>query len=188
MSAHTTRTEEEKLKLAAEVIDYLNEVLKIDPDAIHSLIETRVACNDALGDHATTQVGRGPSVGLLGILNGLVGARASDQWGFITANYETEGGSLISFEPTVENPTLVEDQPDEMHPDVGDKPVLDVDAAMLIRGNRRKFVERVQYYLNELLDDDNPHHVIGHIESECADYTKLIRDAVKVYGTGYPKT
>lgn len=73
---------------------------------------------------------------------------------------------------------------DDEHEDVGDKPVADIDAEMLINGHRRKFVESVQYYLNELLDDDNPPHAIGHIESECADYSRLIRAAVRVYGTG----
>lgn len=49
---------------------------------------------------------------------------------------------------------------------------------MLIKGHRRKFVDRVQHYLNELLDDDNPSHCIGHIESECHDYTRVIKRAI----------
>lgn len=49
---------------------------------------------------------------------------------------------------------------------------------MLIKCHRRKFVDRVQHYLNELMDDDNPSHCIGHIESECDDYTRIIKDAI----------
>lgn len=67
--------------------------------------------------------------------------------------------------------------PEARHPDVGDKPVTDVDAAMIINGHRREFVKGVRYYLDELLEGDQPWHVIGHIEGKCADYTKLIRDA-----------
>lgn len=70
-----------------------------------------------------------------------------------------------------------------VHPDVGEGGIPDIDAEMIINGGRRPFVEKVQYYLNELLEDDAPLHVIGHIEELCRDYEKLIRDAVRVYGS-----
>ncbi len=185
MTAHTTRTEEQKVALAQEVIVYLNEILVLDPAAIHNLCEKRVQANDALTLHETTQIGvldddpEKVGVGLIGILNGLVGVR-DDQWGYITAVHGDDD-KLQRFELTRREGDV--EVKEEMHPDVGERPVTDVDAGMIINGNRRAFVEGVQYYLNELLDDDSPLHVIGHIESLCRDYEKLIRDAVKVYGT-----
>lgn len=186
---HVTRSERQKTELAQEVIAYLNEVLALDPIAIHNLCERRTKVNDKLAQHSTTQTGvfahtiapgEQPQevlgVGLLGILNGLVGIR-DDQYGYITAVYGDDN-RLERFELTKREG----DEPEEMHPDVGDHRVADIDAGMLINGHRREFVNSVQYYLNELLEDDSPQHVIGHIESECRDYTKLIHDAVKVYG------
>lgn len=95
---HLTRTHDEKQALAKDVVDYLNELMGIDPILMHALIETRLSCNQALSDHSTVQVGGtvgSPTVGLLGILNGLVGVR-DDQWGYITAVYE-EAGKLTHF-------------------------------------------------------------------------------------------
>lgn len=171
MLAHMTRNHELKVRLALEVIAYLNEILALDPEAILALCEHRVPATARLANHETTQVS-GLQVGLLGILNGLVGVR-DDQWGYITAVYDDTTGKLTRFELTKQG---------EMHPGVGDKPFAEIDAAMVINGRRRSFVDSVQYYLNELLEDDSPLHVIGHIESECRDYEQLIRDAVKVYG------
>lgn len=93
-------------------------------------------------------------------------------------------GQLVSARVSPVAPA-VEGEPN--HPDVGDGGVPDIDAEMLINGKRREFVDRVQFYLNELLEDDAPLHIIGHIESECTDYEKLIRDAVRVYGNGTPE-
>src|ERR1051325_2817698 len=110
MTPHMIRTEEEKVALAKEVIIYLNEVLALDPEALHQLCEHRVRVNDKLAGHDTTQTGvlvdGGYSavdptqdvlgVGMLGILNGLVGVR-SDCWGYITAVYGNDG-KLQRFE------------------------------------------------------------------------------------------
>lgn len=52
-----------------------------------------------------------------------------------------------------------------------------MDAESIINGGRRPFVEKVIYYCMELLEKDNPMHVIGHIESECHDYENLIQAA-----------
>jgi hypothetical protein len=105
MPAHLDRTEEEKIKLATEVIDYLNGIQALDPKVLWSLIEARVFCNQEVSDHPTLQVSGTvgtPTVGLLGILNGLVGVRP-DGWGYITAVYDDEG-QLLRFAPTAENP------------------------------------------------------------------------------------
>lgn len=103
---HMTRTDAEKRTLALSIIRYLNEVLALDPEAIHQLMETRVPCNQALTDHATTQVGGSADtnlVGPLGILNGLVGVR-NDHWGYITGVYDDTTGKLIRFTPTADVP------------------------------------------------------------------------------------
>jgi hypothetical protein len=80
---------------------YLNELIKLDPDAMHALVETRHPCNEALADHPTTQVIENSdgttSVGLVGILNGLFGVD-DDGWGPFTANFDND--RLVSFTMT----------------------------------------------------------------------------------------
>ena len=56
------------------VVTYLNDVIQTDPDAFGELLEYRVPCNKALGDHSRVQValeGETLRVGILGILSGL---------------------------------------------------------------------------------------------------------------------
>lgn len=86
------------------VIDLLNEALVLDQGAITALFECRVQCGPELADHPTIQVGllgddneRRHQVGLLGILNGLLGVR-EDQWGYLSAVYED--GKIVRFEET----------------------------------------------------------------------------------------
>jgi hypothetical protein len=58
-----------------ELLEYLNELIKVDQNAIVNLIGHRVACNEELAKHPNVQVmkiGKGYKVGLLGILNGLI--------------------------------------------------------------------------------------------------------------------
>jgi len=85
--------------LTQKVIDYLNELLEIDPAAIEDLVKTRVPCSNALSWHPTVQVvggGECPAmVGLLGIINGLCGVDA-DGWGPVAARYD-EAGNLFEF-------------------------------------------------------------------------------------------
>ena len=60
-----------------KMVDFLNELVKTDSEALSKLIEVRVKCNDALADHPTVQVmgrkDKPPVVGLLGLLNGYFG-------------------------------------------------------------------------------------------------------------------
>ena len=82
---------------ARTVVDKLNEIHQLDPTVLEALIDYRVPCNQALADHPSVQVGKtenGYEVGLLGILNGLVGVK-SDGWGFIGASYDD--GHLDKF-------------------------------------------------------------------------------------------
>lgn len=59
------------------MLKVLNEALEADSKAIANLCIQRVACNKALADHPTIEVGTyygmGYEVGLLGILNGILG-------------------------------------------------------------------------------------------------------------------
>lgn len=77
-----------------DLIEFLNELLALDPVAISNLVGNRVTCNEALAHHPSVQV-RGEygergvyTVGLLGILNGYCGTidgGDKNGWGPITA-------------------------------------------------------------------------------------------------------
>lgn len=79
-------------------ITLLNDLLERDPEALHTLMETRVPCNDALADHPTVQVGTREDgtaeVGILGILNGMFGVDSRGR-GAIASLYND--GKLIGF-------------------------------------------------------------------------------------------
>jgi hypothetical protein len=79
-----------------QVSAFLNTLVALDPDAMMALVESRVPCNEVLADHPTVQVhvgeGGQPMVGLLGILNGLVGD------GRLCAVYD-DNGRLLRFRP-----------------------------------------------------------------------------------------
>ena len=100
-------------QLAEELIDFLNSLLKIDPDAVTRLIDSRVECNYAMANHPSVQVIATKTVDLqgehfsynlgpLGILNGICGTIENGPyigWGWITAVYD--GNRIIRFEKTV---------------------------------------------------------------------------------------
>lgn len=95
-----------KEQLADHLIAGLNEIARTDKIALGALIEHRVPCNDELAGHPTVQVhddGINPTtVGLLGILNGLVGVIETGprkDWGFIAAVFEKDG-TLSHFRRT----------------------------------------------------------------------------------------
>ena len=80
-----------------DVIDLLNEALKLDSKAISDLIAYHAPCNESLGNHPTIQVAP-EGVGMLGILNGLFGV--SDRgWGSIAVVVEDDG-TVVGFEET----------------------------------------------------------------------------------------
>lgn len=84
-------------KLAKQIVEFLNEIFKIDPAAVISLVETRFACNDKMADHSTVQVAESTSgyvVGLLGILNGICGVQENGM-GFIAVIYEDD--KIVGF-------------------------------------------------------------------------------------------
>ena len=94
---------EASLQYADQMIRFLNELVEIDGEAIHQLIEHRVPCNQGMLDHPTVQVaaneGADPGkVGLLGVLNGFIG-KDTDGWGFICAMFDDDG-KLLKFART----------------------------------------------------------------------------------------
>jgi hypothetical protein len=98
-------------KQAMHWCDFLNSLMNLDPEALHNLIETRVACNDALRDHPSVQCWRNEQgqcvVGLLGILNGFIGTR-QDGMGYLSGVFD-EAGKLVKFtvdhKPVQDGPT-----------------------------------------------------------------------------------
>lgn len=81
-----------------ETIAFLNELVRIDPEAVRQLVETRVDCNQAMVDHPSVIV-VGSRVGLLGILNGLFGGEsvAGGYSGAISA-FLDDYGNILRFE------------------------------------------------------------------------------------------
>jgi hypothetical protein len=82
-----------QIELADKIIDYLNELLELDPDAINAFCFRYIPCNTNLTNHPSVQVysqGGIDGVALIGILNGLCGADSRGQ-GLIA--YEFEEGT-----------------------------------------------------------------------------------------------
>ena len=81
-------------QLLDTTITILNEAYAADPVAVGALIEHRVPCNTALADHPTiTVAGEEPSVGLLGIINGIL----TPITGCRVASMHSPDGKLTGF-------------------------------------------------------------------------------------------
>ena len=68
----------------SNAVALLNDVLERDRDAITSLINMRIDCNESLASHATVQVqkfGEIHRIGVLGLLNGALGGSPSGDIG-----------------------------------------------------------------------------------------------------------
>lgn len=76
----------------------LNEGLQADPVAVSTLVDTRVACNDALTEHPDITVVPGPdgdcSVGLMGVLNGVCKRLTGH---YIVAVADVDSGKIEKF-------------------------------------------------------------------------------------------
>jgi hypothetical protein len=89
--------------LADEIIARLNELIKNDDvrSIIQRLINNRLECVTALDEHPTVQAvgieGGGFSVGLLGILNGIVGYDEKNEGGYIIAIFNDDYSKLEGF-------------------------------------------------------------------------------------------
>ena len=96
-----------KQELADLFIERLNEISKADPVAMEWLLENRTTCTKKLADHPSVQVyaaedGEPPRVGMLGILNGIVGSiddGPKKNWGFIAAVWD-DNKQFIGFRRT----------------------------------------------------------------------------------------
>ncbi len=84
------------------VVNFLNEIHAIDPTVLPALIGMRVPCNETLANHPSIQCEKKRDerngneeyrVGLMGILNGLVGIR---DYGNGYLAYVVENGERIS--------------------------------------------------------------------------------------------
>lgn len=82
-----------------DAVELLNEICKLDLEAMNNLVKIRVSCNEALADHPTVQVrafkDEGFQVGLIGILNGIFGI-AGDGVGYIAGMFDDDM-KLINF-------------------------------------------------------------------------------------------
>lgn len=99
------------------VVKYLNELLEADNEAIKSLVQHRVKTNDKMMEHPSICVmcdsdenGNpiNPVVGLLGVINGLVGL-GQNGWHYIAAEFD-EDGNLHRF---LETPQAVDPAEEE---------------------------------------------------------------------------
>ena len=82
-------------------IEVLNRIHAADPSVLPALISHRVACNETVCDDPTVQVGRSDAgqweVGLLGVINGLVGIVPGAKHGYVGAFYDDDH-VLLRFE------------------------------------------------------------------------------------------
>ena len=82
----------------AEVIDLLNELLKIDRKSIECLFGIGIPCNKKLAKHPSVQVGKFADryfVRIIGILNGMFGADKAG-WGCLSIDI-TKNGRIKQF-------------------------------------------------------------------------------------------
>jgi len=77
-----------------DVVDLLNEYLKLDPKGAELLVSTRIPCNEKITDHPTIQTFY-LTVGLIDFLNGLFGIGKKGS-GPIVACFN-EQGNLFTF-------------------------------------------------------------------------------------------
>jgi hypothetical protein len=90
---------EKRLRSPQDIVDLLNEMLKLDSTATLNLVDNKVMCNEKLAKHPTLQIDNYASsdnymVGLIGVINGLFGVNEYE-YGTIAAVYE--GSKLVKF-------------------------------------------------------------------------------------------
>ena len=95
----------ERIVSVDDAIDFLNELLRIDPIATNSLFSAVAPCNDEVVNHPTIQVMTVHTGGLymlrlMGVLNGLFGCDG-EKVGYIAAFYNN--GQIEKFLRTVRN-------------------------------------------------------------------------------------
>ena len=77
-----------------DAIDFLNDLITLDKDAMTKLVDQKVTCNEGMAFHPTVQVGINEDkeyiVGMAGILNGLFGIN-TNKYGYITFVFGEDG-------------------------------------------------------------------------------------------------
>jgi len=84
-----------------QVLELLNEMLAIDPEAVQNLVNSRVKCNEALSNHPTIQVRQYeddeyPQVGIIGVVNGFFGIDDVSGMGAICC-HDDGSGKILKF-------------------------------------------------------------------------------------------
>lgn len=75
------------------VVDFLNDAILADADAVSALVAYRVPCNEWMAEHPSIQVGEDRTVGLMGLLNGLCGTDGQGR-GFVAVIVDQESGKV----------------------------------------------------------------------------------------------
>jgi len=79
-----------------DIPEFLNSLLKRDPQAISSLVDFRVPSNVEIQNHPFVTVNEEGSLGIMGILNGLLSLQMSEKIR-IAAQYDQEGEGVSRF-------------------------------------------------------------------------------------------
>lgn len=82
-----------------DVVDFLNEALDVDRQAISKVFSQRQICNEDLANHPTIQVrseNEKYSVAAVGVLNGLFGID-EDGWGPICRTVDSASLTIAEF-------------------------------------------------------------------------------------------
>jgi len=101
-----TSDRQAQVELAERIAKFLNDALEIDHSAVATLCGMRVPCNQELADHPTIQVRAEQdgsfTLGLIGLLNGLVGANEK-QHGYLAATFEVACPNECNFSQPLHN-------------------------------------------------------------------------------------
>jgi len=94
----------EETIVVKDVIAMLNEMHQLDPKLMTDMVLHRFPCNEGIKNHKTVQVHGdasvgAPKVGLLGVLNGILGIDRN-HFGPVAAYFEKENGKLLGFKMT----------------------------------------------------------------------------------------
>lgn len=90
-------------KSITEFVEYLNELVQLDPVWINAVFNHRPECNVDIAAHKTVQTAitdRGPRAGVLGLLNGYFGAYETgklDGSGALGAYYDKDTHLITHF-------------------------------------------------------------------------------------------
>lgn len=79
-----------------KIVDFLNEIVKLDPVFMKELINKRAKSNDKLNDYQYLLANLNNEVGILGLLNGLIKRYGSTD--VICSFADADTGELLMFD------------------------------------------------------------------------------------------